>query len=333
VQSFKVKFITPLLIHGSAKGPDAGHLGTSFRGVWRFWFRAFVGGMVPDITMENLLTLENSVFGAANRKVGKIFSMKITPPDNLGEFVSHQIPAGFNEPSTNRPFMFRGYKSDTSFTVNITHRKGIDEETVRALGATIWLWGALGGIGQRSRRGFGSPLLELSSNYKSLFDELTFSDSFQNAEEIKNFLKLGVAKVWDTIEQFLKKTHLYSDGSITIVGKNNMEGSVPCEYGWFVLRSLKQIAIGMNENFVDQQPALKAIHGCKQCTGLGYGERWPSPIITRLYRLTDGHYIPVATHCDQDMDGRTCPVSGHTDRQTCIDKYRQKAKLIWTFNE
>lgn len=44
---FKIRFITPLLIHGANSGEadSIGLTGTgkALRGCWRFWFRAMVG--------------------------------------------------------------------------------------------------------------------------------------------------------------------------------------------------------------------------------------------------------------------------------------------------
>ncbi len=78
---FKVKFITPLLIHGanSREADSIGLTGKALRGCWRFWFRALVGGMVNDIHKhkESLLEFENMIFGSSNEKVGLIFQKKI----------------------------------------------------------------------------------------------------------------------------------------------------------------------------------------------------------------------------------------------------------------
>ncbi len=49
---FKIKFVTPLLIHGadSKKADETGLTGKALRGYCRFWFRAMVGGMIPNIS-------------------------------------------------------------------------------------------------------------------------------------------------------------------------------------------------------------------------------------------------------------------------------------------
>lgn len=76
---FKIKFITPLLIHGAdpGKADTIGLTGKALRGCWRFWFRAMAGGLVPNISKEDLFKLESNVFGSANEKVGAKFRMVI----------------------------------------------------------------------------------------------------------------------------------------------------------------------------------------------------------------------------------------------------------------
>lgn len=302
--NFNIRFITPLLIHGSdsRKCDSAGLTGKALRGCWRFWFRALIGGMVPNITRDALLEFEGKVFGSSNEEIGSKFRLVITPIGNLIQ--NNSINPGF--PSN---FTFSGFSKDSKFMINIIPRKNMDKE-INILLATIWLWANLGGIGQRERRGFGSPVIGLN-NYLNPFQDLKLPiiPYFSNENEIKSFFHEGLNKIWIIFEEWLQNTKLKVKGNITT-------NPVPTTK-YFVISSLEQIAIGGNP-YSNMDLAIEAAHGNDECKSIGWARnRWKipdfgyeqlkspsrmaSPIYTRFHLLDSKKLVPVITWCEQNI--------------------------------
>lgn len=68
---FKVRFITPILIHGEnpRRNADQFSLGKALRGCWRFWFRAIVGRVIENIKIEDLHKFEGQIFGSSDENI------------------------------------------------------------------------------------------------------------------------------------------------------------------------------------------------------------------------------------------------------------------------
>ena len=295
---FNIKFITPLLIHGadSGRADSTGLTGKALRGCWRFWFRALVGGMVQDITKEKLLELEGKVFGASDEKVGATFRMVITPPTGLKPV--NDIPPGFN-----RGFKFSGFPVGSEFAIAILPRKSlIDDGKIEVLLASIWLWANLGGIGQRARRGFGSPVIELHTNNISPFDNLNLQvqSQFSEATELREHLCSGLSIVWMIFEQWLKEMGCMVTGAIV----TNLP---PTNAKYFILSSLGQIAVG-DKPFSEWKGSAQKVHGSNRCNGLGWAKgnsRMASPIFTRFHKVSKNDkdlFLPVITWCHQKVE-------------------------------
>jgi len=290
---FKVKFITPLLIHG-AKPREAdtiGLTGKALRGCWRFWFRALVGGMVQNISKEKLLELESKIFGSSDEKFGATFrilieTLSMMPGSTKIEFSSRTVP-------------FKGYKEGCSFLVRIIPRSNINKKDDRSgvdiLLSTIWLWANLGGIGQRARRGFGSPVIHIDNNsIPECFAKLglPIKQSFETDTELKEHLKKGLKVVWDRIFEWCQNNNIqnfnpsvYDSGSIP-----------PSNPSFFILSSLKQITVADNDFGKKAEGVLNKIHGTSTCPDLGTAipQRKASPVFTRLHKVKDEYY-PVIT--------------------------------------
>ena len=75
------------------------------------------------------------------------------------------------------------WAADQTFELEAIFPRGATDEQRRALTASVWLLGHLGGVGSRSRRGFGSlKLTEWSSDsdeWKTLLNEVKLADKVQ----------------------------------------------------------------------------------------------------------------------------------------------------------
>ncbi len=158
---FNIKFITPLLIGGANNHVDENGLsGKALRGCWRFWFRAMVGGMIKDISREKIILLENQIFGSANNEIGAKFRLNM---EKIDKYKPMHFNLGFKTFNKRKSRMEEakkfGFSEGSSYSISIIPRKTMFEPEINILFATIWLWGNIGAIGSRARRGFGSPVI------------------------------------------------------------------------------------------------------------------------------------------------------------------------------
>lgn len=306
---FKIKFITPLLIHGasSRQVDDVGLTGKALRGCWRFWFRAMVGGMVKNIDKDKkrLLGLEDEVFGSSDEEVGTKFRM-LVEPINFLESDSTFIKFSWGK------VPFKGFKEDSAFSVRIIPRKSLSDEELKILLATIWLWANLGAIGQRARRGFGSPVIVTTQDnnpFQKYFgnSELPIRQVFdkiatENGVTIEDHLEKGIKIAWDTFkswEELKKKGSLNPDD---IYDKNSQE---PSNAPFFILQSFKQIAV-CAKFYPDLIDTLQEVHGINKCSDLGWANpgRMASPVFLRLHKEKDSKgaeaFVPSYVWCKQE---------------------------------
>ncbi|MBT9167888.1 MAG: hypothetical protein DDT19_01232 [Syntrophomonadaceae bacterium] len=316
---FNVRFITPLLIHGSDPRfcDSIGLTGKALRGSWRFWFRAMIGGMVPNISKDDLLKLEGNVFGSSNEKIGAKFRMVIEKINATED----RIKGGFkkkdrNGNATNKDQLFAGYEEGSEFLIKILPRKNID---LNVLLSTIWLWGNLGAVGQRQRRGFGSLSLKLI-NTSNPFQEkigLPINLQFANQNELRQHLCNNLPKVWDILEGWLKGNGCSVVGNIITNSPPDNRNPAP----YFILKSIGQVAVG-DSPYTNWERAITAIHGDNKCNGLGYATRngrQASPVFTSLHKVNNG-YIPVATYANQNLP--------NCKSHDCVKNYLINASFI-----
>ena len=270
---FQVKFITPLLSHGadSQKEDEVGLTGKALRGCWRFWCRAVIGGMRPDITPGELYELESQIFGSADESIGSKFRMRVEPEGDISSKKT-TVRMQFSQ----REVHFRGFEEGVRFNVRILpHRKNMTDKQIDVLRASIWLWGNLGAVGQRARRGFGSPVIAPGK------------ETFASANELEEYLKKVLAQAWHIFSDWL------SGGDGSLIAQN----SPPSRSDkYFTLRSLGQVAVCPMSKGADVKEALQKVHGVNRCQELGHikNGKLASPVFLRMHKVKDEFY-PVIT--------------------------------------
>lgn len=297
---FKVRFITPLLIHGADPkvADENGLTGKALRGAWRFWFRAMVGGMLPTISPDKLAELEGEIFGSVDEIVGATFRLRISPCESI-QPVSNIFP-GFN-----KGFNFSGYLENCSFQIGLLPRSQLANTTKNVLCSTIWLWANLGAIGQRARRGFGSPVLkQLGSGTTSFVEgvDLPETPEFEEIKALAEHIKTGYGTVVTIFSNWLNSKGLApSVGSLTP--------------NYFVLSGPDRITVG-DTVYATREEAIIAVHGQDTCRGLGFAKngRMASPILLRLHKV-GVQYIPVAV-----WSGIKLPCQKHVNSD-CVATY------------
>lgn len=175
VQKRTYQLITPLFGGGVEKrenDPLTLIRGTEIRGQLRFWWRACRGGAYADLNA--MKEAEDKIWGKANRKddpKAKYQPVQITididlkqkgtstkPFKKEGRRVTaiNGIPgyAAFPlQPEKNETYI-PSVQSDTWFTLTIAFPN--DNEYQKEIEAALWAWETFGGIGARTRRGFGA---------------------------------------------------------------------------------------------------------------------------------------------------------------------------------
>lgn len=295
VLQFQVKFITPLLIHGAdGRSVDTvGLTGKALRGCWRFWCRAIIGGMRSNITPDKLYKLESQIFGSADENIGLKFRMLVEP---VGDISSRKttVPIQFSQ----RMVDFKGFQDGVQFNVKvIPNNRNIGEKELDVLLSSIWLWGNLGAIGQRSRRGFGSPvILEESGNIFTKHG-LSIKSIFTSKGQLEGYFKEGLEQVWSKFSDCFK---MYG-GSII----QNPPPSRTDHY--FTLGSLRQIAVCNRNKGANVNQVLQEVHGRNSCLDLGHtqGGKLASPVFVRLHKVDNGLY-PVVTWSKPNRDPGSC---------------------------
>ena len=140
----KLETVTPLLLHGADnKTPELRP--PSFRGAMRYWWRAALGGVIGDKNLEALHELEGAVFGSTKR--GSPISLRLKALDiekTKADLLPHKskfIPSG---------------ALGGTFELILTQPRHDDALVWEAACASLELALTFGGVGQRSRRGYGA---------------------------------------------------------------------------------------------------------------------------------------------------------------------------------
>lgn len=166
--TFTAETITPLLIAG-AKGAQGSQVAdlqaeglrpASVGGELRYWFRAMMGGIVGNHNdYKTLQRLEAGIFGLTENSSSVRLRIRPASPTPMPV---RSFPVRMNDQNPRAPGIAnprrRGIQTQAQFSMQVgVDRNGRGEEGV-VLG-TLWLLAALGGVGGRIRRSFGSLAL------------------------------------------------------------------------------------------------------------------------------------------------------------------------------
>jgi CRISPR-associated protein Cmr1 len=198
VQTRQYKLITPLFGGGVEPGvndPDNLIRGTEIRGQLRFWWRAIRGwkyknlkelksaedimwGKAGDLKEEEgakhpdariwkmPVQIEVEVNGKGNdveaffvKEDERTGNIQIKPTHNVPEYVAFSLQPEreeINKASKALDIQLKTVRENVSFTLTISFIEEWEEDML----ATLWAWETFGGIGARTRRGFGAIQLE-----------------------------------------------------------------------------------------------------------------------------------------------------------------------------
>lgn len=130
----------------------------SLRGAMRFWFRALVGGVTgPNLTL--LAELERTVFGSTGASCPVPLRIPDPPEqraagtERMHRWIVYLLGQGLGDlrnSTTIRAYVQPGAKFDVKLRL-----RNADENVAALTLASLWLLSAYGGVGARTRRGFG----------------------------------------------------------------------------------------------------------------------------------------------------------------------------------
>jgi CRISPR-associated protein Cmr1 len=141
--------VTPLFLGGANPRGKPELRAASFRGAMRFWLRALLGGVLGD-SVETVGQEEAKRFGSTEGASPVVVRAKTIGDQPLVEGSYRPL---LHNPQKN--FRFPGFRDRQMFNLVLSVRPGavpLPEITI----ASALLFCNLGGLGKRSRRGFGS---------------------------------------------------------------------------------------------------------------------------------------------------------------------------------
>lgn len=157
----------------------------SFKGVLRFWWRAMSFGRVGS-SLEELKRAESALFGSAGGGQSRVL-LRLRPPqlggDALGE-PRHFSPgtwegyAGYGLTDAKERRCRQFVRPGTTFTVTALGSR-LDERDREGLRKALICVGMLGGMGGRSRKGWGSLTLQRLDDGRSVWTAPTSRDDFR----------------------------------------------------------------------------------------------------------------------------------------------------------
>ena len=162
----RYRVVTPLFLAADPKD-DPELRAPSLKGVLRFWYRATA---LPGLgSWEEVRRREAELFGGAGRGQGQAAFLLTLRQGHAAEIVksggksdfSHAAYLGYGVVDTVKQVNTRGFiKPGTVFEADFLFKPGAREEQVRGLKTACVALGLFGGLGARSRHGFGSLCLE-----------------------------------------------------------------------------------------------------------------------------------------------------------------------------
>lgn len=170
------RITTPMFCSGANQQVAEFRL-SSFKGALRFWWRSLMAGMVRD--HHELRTKEAHLFGASEQRVGqsKVRLALTSPPPTeqlkppkvwedgklMGaHYLGYGVMEAFASSKKNRkagqltrPMLLAGQTAD----LEIQFSPVLDDDDLRSVIHALLLLGTVGGLGSKSRKGFGSLTL------------------------------------------------------------------------------------------------------------------------------------------------------------------------------
>jgi CRISPR-associated protein Cmr1 len=151
--------VTPLFLGGAEPRDKPPELRPpAVRGALRYWLRAVLGGVIGDKNLEGLRRLESAVFGSTD--YGSPIHIRLRGLTSL-QSSSEKILSHKEEKSAGQR---RAFGAGQKIELLMSQLRSDDDTVWRSACSALNLALTFGGIGLRSRRGYGTLRITYSSN-------------------------------------------------------------------------------------------------------------------------------------------------------------------------
>lgn len=305
---FQVETVTPLAIAGADnRNPDLQAEGLrppSLRGAMRWWFRALMGGIVGSHNdYRTLRDLEGGIFGATDRASTFQIRTRLCEANPKDAYLCMNDRAGtvqHGKRIISRVNIRRlSLAPPSRFHLSLQCRK---QDLPLVLGS-LWLSAMLGGVGARSRRGFGSLILVPDNDAtRQAAQELGLNFSYSDAslEGIESSLETQLQKVHNYFVRYASGIGSPSPARYPVLSQTRAKLWLikPQEGFWAKWED------SMNKLREDIYRAFKNSKGLSEIGSARPGRRQASPLIIQIKRATRDNYFGVLLAFDEQFNGQ-----------------------------
>lgn len=150
--------VTPLFLGGAEPRGTPELRPPAFRGALRYWLRAALGGAIGDNNLPGLHQLESAVFGSTD--YGSPICVRLPNP-LLPQSSAEKILPHKDSPQAGQR---RAFKAGQKIELLISQLRSRDDAVWKAACGALNLALTFGGVGLRSRRGYGTLRVVQSSD-------------------------------------------------------------------------------------------------------------------------------------------------------------------------
>lgn len=270
---------TPLYLAGANQSKAELRV-PSIKGALRYWYRA----IQPNLAMEG------KIFGSMQEGQSAL-RLHLEKPKYHTADSQPFIQGNAGAPYFAFSLKDRAYlPSDTTFRLHLHVPK--ESPSWQDYLASIWLLTAIGGLGSRTRRGYGSiSWMDTDTSHdeiKKLVELLPNLSRFQTKEEWLQQLKQGIQKLWRWFppERSVTHTIIHPDIKLFLCSQSLSSWQKAMDTGATILKNFRQ---GQGKEYFDELPR-KEIR--EAIGGAGDKQRYPSPYWLRIVRIGE-KYFPV----------------------------------------
>lgn len=260
--------VTPLFLGGAEPRSTPELRPPAFRGALRYWLRAALGGVIGDNSLDGLHCLESAVFGSTD--YGSPIHLRLRSPLPLQSGDEKILPHKDGPQSGPR----KAFKAGQKIELVMSQWRSMDETVWKAACAALNLALTFGGVGLRSRRGYGTLRVIASSDPALVPLTPTSSDGWQ--QHVKQVTENAVASASD----------LAQSRGVSLVNLTANSARYPCATREGLIRfcDLKAAsAMAAVTQFMQRVPKTQALGGIKP--------RQASPLWVRPIQLRDQYSL------------------------------------------
>jgi CRISPR-associated protein Cmr1 len=271
--TLRLETITPLFLGGADPRGTPELRAASVRGALRFWLRALLGGVIGDSNLDALRQAEAAVFGSTDTGASPVVVR-----------IAGNVKHASYRPLLHNPqkiFTFSGIKPEETFSLEVIPRRPYESVSPIVISTTA-LWLLLGGVGKRSRRGFGT--LRLQNEVESF----PFTPNvYKDAKEFKR-----------TLQQVIEKTR---DEARNLTSALKVASGTPDTPPAFpILHDDHTKILLCQQPFDTWKEAMKAFWGLLRSNSYrdnrvfgfaGSGGRQASPLHLRIVKTDEGYHL------------------------------------------